>query len=292
MATSLPNIKVILTNTVGACDIQVNDANNNPVDATGIKVTVLRADGTIILTDDFNNPPVYGTHIVKPNGTVGYYYYEFGADLPEDVVGSGSMSSSFGDYLLQWTITGGASPAPETIIQNVKVVGASIYQNVPYLRLMIDKARKAVDPNNDVFLGYTDSQLIMFMEGGLQIINGYQPETIAGFNLYNFPWRDYRHIANEAALMSGVLSQQLFAIDTDMPNYSDQGTTFVIAHQPQLAALLNQVTQRLDKAIPQMKLQFVTTGSLHIEQGPTFRLATLLTAAPSGSLFRNLYFKP
>jgi hypothetical protein len=131
----------------------------------------------------------------------------------------------------------------------------------------------------------------MYMEDGINIINGYQPETVSGFTLGNFPWTTFRHLANETALMAGVLSQQLFAIDTDLPNYSDQGISFIISHQPQLASLFNTIAQRLDKMIPMMKQQFVSTGSIHLEMGPNFRLATLVNAAPNGALFRNLLMK-
>ena len=175
-------------------------------------------------------------------------------------------------------------------MQNVKVITPLVVQNLPYLKLLIDKARKMVDPSNQVYLGYTDPQLIMYMEDAMNLINGYQPETVSGFTLNNFPWQTFRHIANETALMVGVLSQQLFAIDTDVPNYSDQGITFTITHQPQLAALFSSITQRLDKMIPMMKLQFVSTGSIHMEMGANFRLAVLVNSAPFGSLFRNMYF--
>ena len=105
-----------------------------------------------------------------------------------------------------------------------------------------------------------------------------------------FPYDTFRHVVNEAAMVAAIMSQQMFAIDTDLPNYSDQGITFVISHQPQLAAYLNMLTARLDREIQAMKLQFVSTGSIHMVQGPNYRLATLMSAAPVGSLFRNVYF--
>jgi hypothetical protein len=281
MARSVNNIKVALYNTAEPVDIQVSDGDFNPMDASVLQLKIMDMGGNVLWTDDYFMP---GTNIIKPSDTVGYYYYNFGGQVPND------QTTQLGDFLAQWTIVGEPGTLPQNVVQSIKVVSPSIFGVLPYLRLLIDKARKTVDSSNDVFLGYTDSNLIMFLEGGLQIINAYQPETGA-FNIYNFPWKDFRHIALESALMSGVMSQQLFAIDTDMPNYSDQGATFVIAHQPQLAAMLNQITQRLDKAIPLMKLQFVSTGSIHIEQGPTFRLAQLLQAAPTGALFRNMYFK-
>ena len=87
------------------------------------------------------------------------------------------------------------------------------------------------------------------------------------------------------------MSQELFAIDTDIPGYNDQGNSFVIQHQPQLASYLSWLSSRLDKLIPMLKLNFVSAGSLHIEAGPNFRLAQLINAAPAGALFRNVFFK-
>ena len=161
------------------------------------------------------------------------------------------------------------------------------------LRLEIDKAIKFVhssgDPDEGCYLGYTDGQLVQYLENGIQVINAYQPSGC--FTFESFPYNAFCWILIEAALMTGVMSQQLFAVDTDVPSWSDQGNAFVIQHQPQLAAFLNFVTQRLDKMIPMMKLNFVSSGSLHIEAGANFRLTTLINAAPSGSLFRNTFFR-
>ena len=105
-----------------------------------------------------------------------------------------------------------------------------------------------------------------------------------------FPY-EYVFVLLQCGLVAGVMSQNLFAVDTDMPNYSDQGNSFVIDHGTKLAAFLNQVTAQLDKMIPVMKLKFVRSGSLHIQAGPNYRMSTLLSAAPNGALFRNIYFK-
>lgn len=283
MASSLPNVKIALSNTQEPIDIQVSDDAGNPVDAIQLDLKILSVGGSVLFTDSFTTPPVGGTKIIKPTGTLGYYYYPFGILT--------NQTDGTGDFLFQWTVMGSGGATVVTVVQNVKVVSPQVFQVIPYLRLMVDKSRKIVDPNNDVFLGYTDSQLVMYLEDGMQVINAYQPETVSGFTIENFPWSDFRHLAIESALICGVMSQQLFAVDTDMPNYTDQGTTFVIAHQPQLASILNQITMRLDKAIPAMKQQFVSTGSIHIAAGPNFRMAQLLQAAPNGSLFRNVFFK-
>lgn len=277
MLSSLSAIKIALQNTQEPIDISVSDSNGVPTDATVVKLTVMNIGGNILFTDDFADPT---TNIIKVPGQLGYYYYPLGV--------LANQTTFVQDLLFQWTIQT-ATSLPNSIIQNVEVVSARSLSLLPYFRLMIDKSRKLVDTANDVFLGYTDSQLMMYIKGGIQIINGYQPETACGFTINNFPWDTFRHIGLETALMSGVMSQQLFAIDTDNPAYSDQGISFTISHAPQLASFLQAVCARLDKAIPLFKLQFVTTGSLHVQMGGGFGLNMLVNASPTGSIFRNMY---
>lgn len=189
-------------------------------------------------------------------------------------------------------LAGGVDASEELIVcQNIKVITHRICALLQKLRLQIDKALKLVkdDPESPCFLGYTNGQLATYLEHGLHIINAYQPSGV--FTLDNYPYASYEFTLIEASLMAGVMSQELFAVDTDVPNWSDQGNAFVIQHQPQLAQYLNWLSQRLDKMIPMLKLNFVSSGSLHIEAGPNFRLAALIDAAPSGSLFRNVFFK-
>jgi len=49
------------------------------------------------------------------------------------------------------------------------------------------------------------------------------------------------------------------------------------------------VTSRLEARMTQFKLQYAPIGVVKIEPSVSFRLATVLNAAPSGSLFRNLF---
>ena len=190
-------------------------------------------------------------------------------------------------------LSGGADGSEELLIcQNVKIISHRMCSLLQKFRLQIDKALKLVgnsNPDDPCFLGYTEGQLMTYLEGGLQAINAYQPSGIFSFD--NYPYDAFGWTLLESSLLVGVMSQQLFAVDTDIPNWSDQGNTFVIQHQPQLAQYLNWLSQRLDKMIPQMKLNFVSSGSLHIEAGPNFRLAQLIEAAPHGALFRNTFFK-
>jgi hypothetical protein len=207
--------------------------------------------------------------------------------LPGGGVGTGILAAT-GPTLL----TNGSDATEEVIIcKNVKVISHRVCSLLSRLRLIIDKALKYISQNPDspCFLGYSDGQLLTYLEGGLQIINSYQPS--GSFTIDNFPYQAYEFILIETSLIAGVMSQQLFAIDTDIPNWNDQGNTFVIQHQPQLATFLNALLGRLDKLIPMFKLNFVNSGALHIQAGPNFRLTQLINAAPSGALFRNMFFR-
>lgn len=209
------------------------------------------------------------------------------AALPTGESGTGVVGA-----VISTPLSDGVDSSEEIVTyQNVRIVTHRVLSLLQKLRLQIDKALKIVntDPDNPCFLGYTDGQLLTYLEGGIQTINAYQPSGTFTFDTY--PYSSYEFILIEAALVVGVMSQQLFAVDTDIPSWNDQGNAFVIQHQPQLAQYLNALTQRLDKMIPMLKLNFVSSGSLHIEAGPNYRLAQLINAAPSGSLFRNVYFK-
>ncbi len=192
------------------------------------------------------------------------------------------------DILFDWRVQAAPSGQIINTIQKMSIISHRAMSFIPELRLLIDKSRKVTAPESDCFLGYSDSQLIAFLQGGLQNINAYQPSLT--LSLENFPI-EFKQILIDASLITGVMSQQLYAIDTDIPNYNDQGTSFVITHQQQLAGFLNQITARLDRLIPMMKLQLIQPGTLHIQMGPSFRLQTLMSAAPQGSIFRNVFFK-
>jgi hypothetical protein len=192
--------------------------------------------------------------------------------------------------LFEWTATDATHPSELTqVLQTVYVLPGGLWRMLPQLRLEIDKAVKLVSKPDGMFLGYTDAMLFQYLLGGLQSINAYQPSIF--FTPDNFPYQQFGSTLVEAALLWGVTSQTLFAVDSDVPSYSDQGQSFVINHQAPLAAYLNNLAARLDRNIPLFKLHFVNTGTVLTEMGPSFRLNMLLDAAPSGALFRNVYFK-
>ena len=230
--------------------------------------------------------------VIMSPGTSASVAAALGMPLGTVVIGTERFgeSSSSQTWLFEWAGADALHPSEQIrIIQTVHVLPGVVFQMLPQLRLMIDKVVKLVDPSSGCFLGYTDTQLLQYLIGGIQTINGYQPSIFFDFD--TFPYSQFGSILIEAAMMWGVVSQQLFAVDTDVPSYSDQGASFVINHQQPLANYLNQLSARLDRNIPAFKLHFISTGSVVTEMGPNFRLSQLLSASPSGALFRNLFFR-
>ena len=269
---------ICLVGATARVSIAIEDNDGNLIDPYMLKLRILDEGSQV----KFEETWVEGVPGRIKRASVGKFYADFGNQTPN------TETKTPAELMFNWEVQVSETGQITYSLQKFKVISARVAGYLPEFRLMIDKARKLIDINNDCFLGYTDGQLLSYLEGGVQTINAYQPSVT--MDLENFP-SSHRQILLESALVTGVTSQQLFAIDTDIPNYSDQGVSFVISHQPQLASFLNQMTQKLDKLIPMMKLQFINSGSIHVQLGPNFRLTQLVQASPSGALFRNMFFR-
>ena len=266
-----------LTNTICRVSVNTTDHVGTLVDPFSITARLMDLGGTVILEDTWTSL-IPGTRIVRPS--LGKFYVNLG-DVTPNV-----ETNSQQDLMLDWEIELVSGGSINHSVQKIKIITIRAASYLPEFKLLIDKTRKLVDTNEECFLGYTDSQLYSYLEGGLGTINAYQPTLF--FSMDNYPLEQKMTLL-EAGLIMGTMSQQLFAIDSDLQSYSDNGVSYVLQHQPQLAAFLNQVTQRLDKIIPMMKQCYVSSGALHVSMGPNFKLNTLMQSSPSGSLFRNMF---
>lgn len=275
------DLVVVLRNTRENISLRLFDAEANlPIDATSLTLSVQYLTGDVLTTADLG-----GGRILHP--ATGVYMFPLGD--PAIIVPSinGTETSILSDLILAWSIQVGADA--DTIIQTVRIVSPVAMEYAGVLRRQIDKAAKQVveDPAKPCYLGYTMGNLIEYLQGGVETWNMYEPYPTF-MSVDNFP-RMYRQGLIDAAMIVGVRSQKLFAIDTDVANYSAQGAAFVIQHQPGLAEFLTTLGQELDKRIPIAKLKLVRSGSLHTEMGPNSRLAMLVGMAPTGALFRNFW---
>lgn len=266
----------------------MTDANGNPVDATSLTLQVYDAYENFVLQDDFvngyGNPATLPTHIVKPGSTVGQYYFPFG-DISFDSKNSTAIA---GEFLFVWQANTASGPE-EPLVQVAKVVSARTMRLLPKLRLIIDKAAKQIDEtsNDTCYLGYTDQMLIEFYEQGLSLINAGQP-YVQWQGLDQFPDAGIRLLL-DGATVAALTSQELFAVDTDLGSYSDNGESFTILHQPALSAILATTWTRLRETVKEFKLHYVSSGCVRIDlTSVNSRYAVLLNAAPPGSLFSSL----
>jgi len=181
-----------------------------------------------------------------------------------------------------WGARREADGEEEQAYQYLLVYPLAVARLFPRLRSQIDKAQK--DTGSTV--GYTNSNLALYLQGGLEQINGFQPLTQLTFQ--TFPIPAFGQLLIDAATLVAMYSQGVFAIDTDM-SYSDQGFSFVIDHWSKISGFIGMLNSRLETRLHAFKLAYASMGSLHAEMGPNFRLTQLLTAAPSGSLFRGIF---
>lgn len=287
---NLQPIELVLKGTTERIDLLLTDSDGNAVDATELSLKVYDFGETLLFQDDFFNgygtTPTPPTQIVKPTSTTGQYYFPFGDTSFDTANDTGTP----GTYIFVWSVVGSVGTEQVTVPQVVRVTSLRTYSLVPQLRLIVDKAVKDVDddPNDPLFLGYTDSMLIQFLKDGLSWINAFQP-AVGWDTVDAFPIDRHGRLLLDAAAFAALTSQEIFAVDTDIDPYSDQGNTFSIQHQPKLAGILNSLWARMTQTIPLMKRQYVRSGMLGIQLSPNSRLNSMIQAAPTGSLFRNFF---
>lgn len=265
--------------------IEIYDESEAAVDATELDLQVQDMGEAVIMNDSYTSPPPGGSRIEHP--ATGRYYIDWGDPNASANTPNQTETATPGKYLFIWRVVGAAGTEEEQRNQTVEVVSAPLMDLIRELQSQLDKARKdvSVSPTDFCPLGYTEGMLLEYLRGGLSIINSYQPyPTWCSLETFD---RRFQQTLIDAAMVVGVNAQTLFAIDSDVEQWNNQGNAFVINHQPKLAAFSQALSQRLDKIIPIMKLHFVKVGSAKVEVGPGYRLAQLIQSAPSGALFRN-----
>jgi hypothetical protein len=276
--------ELVLASSKKKVDVLFMDDAGTPVDISEVifgdgsadgelDVRVTNLDGTVIFEEAYwprGNPP--GTRISK--GSTGRYSFTLTA----------TETAETGTIIAAWHIRQNRDAEDFYRIQVIEIASARVLAVLPRLRLMLDKSVKPVLPEQLCLLGYTDGMLVTFLQLGLEKINSAQP-YVTWSNLGQFPLSQFSEILVKSALYQGVMAQVGFAIDTDVPSYSDSGHSFVIDHGSKLMNYMGVLSTQLDKEIPNFKLHFVKSGIIAAELRFGLRYYTMLTSAPSGSLF-------
>lgn len=203
---------------------------------------------------------------------LGSYYYDFTTPL-----------TTADDFSFFWNYANTVSSGTDQGSSMLYVIPKSIYPLFPQLRAWVDKAAKVVGLQG---VGYTDSILYICLRHALQEINAVQP--ITNLRLTNFPIAQFGSLLIETAVIIALFSQGMFAIDTDIPTYNDQGTSLNLDHWAKIQAYITALAAKLGPQLKLMKMDYLSTGSITLTQGPALPLRVIMASSPGG-LFRGLF---
>jgi hypothetical protein len=284
-------IELARTNSIRRVDIELQDSTGAlvDIDATlgaggepnGVLDLEITDVGGMSIYKESYYPPTMG--VLEPRlkkAAPGRYYIDLGK-VPHETDNPQAL-------LFNWHSRQNVTAEEVYRTQVVEVVSPRILSLLPSLRLLIDKTVKPNLPEKYCFIGYTDGMLILFLKLGLAKINEYEPYPVWG-HIDHFPIELYSNILLRAALFQGITSQTLFSIDTDVPQFSDSGHSFVLQHATPLAAFLDRLRDELDKSVPNLKRKFVNSGTISVEMRMDLAFSMMLASAPYGSLFRNIW---
>jgi hypothetical protein len=282
--------QLLLTGTSKRVAIQVLNSDAEPVEPASLSLTVHNLQDEVLLSEEFL-PTATGTRIQSAGPGTGVYFVDWGDPAAPSNTPRQTETAQERDVLFTWRVSDADAPFVNEInvFQKVRAVSPLVASLTTDLRLRLDKALKPYSPSlaDPCFVGSTDFMLVEFLLGGLQHINDYQPYPL-WCDLNRYPHECHGSLLIDAAVWYGLGTQQVFAIDTDITNWNDQGNSWVLDHAPKIAAAMQPLYQSLEKRIPAMKWHYVRLGSVRTEISPNYRLNAVIGAAPKGALFRNV----
>lgn len=283
----LDSIKLVRTGSKRWIDVYTLDKEGKPtdVDETIDDVTEEPKGMLELFVSDFSNVPMFSESYLETDPSErrikkmgdGRYGVHWGADGETDRTGT---------YLFNWAVreTDGAEENYRT--QVIEIVDPSVLSLLPRLRLQLDKSIKVINPEEYCNLGYSDAQLMMFLKSGLERIAAAQPYP-AWLDMSKFPVNVAGELLISCAVISALESQYLFAVDTDVPSFSDQGHAFTITHATQIQSLYTSMVSTVTPRIREFKLRYVGLGSICAEFRAGWGFYQMVAASPPGSLFRG-----
>jgi len=244
-----------------------------------LSLTIENMSGTTVFEEVYWPNPSPASRRIKHNGA-GRYYVTLGDEENE--------TSSLGMYTASWHARQNSTSEDEYRVQVLSVVSVKSLTLLPKLRLFLDKSLKIVDPASNCYLGFSDSQLMVFLLGGLSYISDFEPYPM-WLTLDAFPTDYHSDLLIKSAAYSALQSQTLFAIDSDVAQFSTASHTFTINHFQPLAAFTAQLRAEIEPRIKQMKMKYLASGTCKVQLNIGYAMHSLLSAAPYGSTFRGMY---
>jgi len=288
--STLDSIELIRVNGKRVIDIYLYDANGNLVDIDETMYAGVEPSGILNLeVTDLSNVLVYSESYwpvtlpderrIKHLGT-GHYGIKWGEAENE--------TSSSGTLLFNWNARVNKDSEEFFRTQITETVSGRVLSLLPRFRLMLDKSIKVINPEQFCNLGYSDSQLIMYLNCGKDRINQAQP-YVTWMTLDQFPIEHGSELLMSSSLISALESQYLFAVDTDVQSFSDQGHSFVLTHFAPIKSLYDTLSSSLPQRIREFKLHYVQSGTVMTEFRIGWGFWQTVASSPPGTYFRNHY---
>lgn len=282
----MKDLEAVIINSKRQLNLETKLPDYTPVDiqlpSSGGELTLnlLKEDQDYHFDDFYHgyqeNNIVQPTRIIRQN--VGKYYYPFGLN---------NESAEAGLYQAIWQYRISSDFDYETEWQLIRVIPTSLLELISDMRLIVDKSLKYIDfkTPTPTKLGYSTGMLVKYLEMGLASIN-YTPPSPTWVCLEQFP-RQYRSLLIKAATYWALTSQYLYAVDTDIPSWSDNGLAYVKQTSPQLFQLLTSLKDDIKTDVTRFKMQFVSIGSVTLQNIFSYRFNAVLQTIPHGSRIRG-----
>ena len=286
--STLDMVELVRSDSKRFIDVTFQDDTGNPVNidettTSGgenkgeLDLEVTNINGASLYDETYFPVPIPDDRRIT-NPSTGKYQIKWGEETGE--------TNGTGPLLFNWHIRQTEDAEDFYRTQLVEVVSPRTLSLLPKFRLQIDKSLKVLLPEEWCTLGYSDAQLVVYLQMGLARINAAQP-YVGWANIDAFPLDGYFEILIRSAMLSAIDSQSIFAIDTDVPSYSDQGHSFVLTHFTPLKAMRDSLAAELERDIRAFKLHFVQSGSIGAEFRIGWAFYQTLISSPPGALFRN-----
>lgn len=185
-----------------------------------------------------------GQIIEVPDGDSFIYFYDVASGLLEDNC----------QYIALWTIQQNAAAPKETQFQLIRSVTGQILNMTVQLRQLVDKFQK----QRGRVQAYEDSDLIEYLDRGLEIINTIHPFT--GWQLSFIAGSQFNSFVLLASAWYGLNAQYLMEVDLGFA-FSGQTVTLDYDHAPMLAEAINRFKDFMDSNVSPAKIAFVRATS-------------------------------
>lgn len=167
---------------------------------------------------------------------------------------AGVLSMPNCPYITLWSIRDNVASAEETQFQLIRSVDGPILNMTVQLRQIIDKFQK----QRGRVQAYEDSDLVEYLDRGLEIINVTYP--ITAWQMSFIGGSQFNSFILLAAAWYGLNAQYLMEVDLGFA-FSGQTVTLDYDHAPMLAEAINRFRDYLNDAVSPAKLGFIRATS-------------------------------